>query len=144
MSCSLRAARGPIDDGTAQCQQLDGTADKRWDGSFPWSDQAHSLLREFFGSRDFRLNQRQALNATMSGLDCFVLMPTGGGMKISCGVRFTWKQRRFRQITSSSLKPKLLCWHLHGAATNASGKFRRIKAMHKLYWQSEYQGMDTV
>ena len=68
-----------MEDGTATCQQLDGRQDLRWEGVFPWSDQAQHLLRDFFGSRAFRLNQRQALNATMSGLDCFVLMPTGGG-----------------------------------------------------------------
>ena len=77
--CSLREARGPVDVEATTCQQLDGTQDRRWEGDFPWSDKAHHLLRDFFGSRDFRLNQRQALNATLSGLDCFVLMPTGGG-----------------------------------------------------------------
>ncbi len=70
---------GPIDEGTTICQQVDGTVDKRWEADFGWSGDAKRLLRDFFGSRDFRLNQRQALNATMSGMDCFVLMPTGGG-----------------------------------------------------------------
>lgn len=88
---SLRQARGLIDDGSATCQQVDGTLDKRWEGTFPWSSQAQALLRDFFGSRDFRLNQRQALNATMSGLDCFVLMPTGGGV---------WSQVLFLQLHS--------------------------------------------
>lgn len=77
--CSLRQGVGPIDEGTTTCQQVDGTVDKRWDGAFPWSSEAKRQLRDFFGSQDFRLNQRQALNATMSGMDCFVLMPTGGG-----------------------------------------------------------------
>ena len=64
------------------CQQVDGTIDKRWEAGFPWSADAKRLLRDFFGSRDFRLNQRQALNATMSSMDCFVLMPTGGGVSL--------------------------------------------------------------
>jgi hypothetical protein len=32
----------------------------------------------FFGNSSFRLNQREVCNATLSGHDTFVLMPTGG------------------------------------------------------------------
>lgn len=76
------------------CQQVDGTADKRWDKNFPWSIEAKRRLQDFFGSKDFRLNQRQALNATMSGMDCFVLMPTGGGeglpLPVNCPALQLW------------------------------------------------------
>ena len=79
-------------EGTTTCQQVDGTVDKRWDKTFPWSADAKRLLRDFFGSKDFRLNQRQALNATLSGMDCFVLMPTGGGEPLTCsyGTNISW------------------------------------------------------
>jgi RecQ family ATP-dependent DNA helicase len=49
---------------------------------FPWSMRLALVNRETFGNRIFRPNQREAMNAALSGRDVFVLMPTGGGKSL--------------------------------------------------------------
>ncbi|KAK9805758.1 hypothetical protein WJX73_006321 [Symbiochloris irregularis] len=62
--------------------ESDGTKDLQWGKQFPWSDEVMRLNRQFFGIGTFRLSQRQAINATLAGNDCFVMMPTGGGKSL--------------------------------------------------------------
>lgn len=67
--------------------------DARWTRSnFVWSADLAQANRDYFGNSSFRPNQREAINATLSREDCFVLMPTGGGtswrlVHISAGLR---------------------------------------------------------
>jgi len=50
----------------------------RWrQETFEWSRELRERNRAMFGNRDFRLNQLAIMNATLSGRDVFVLMPTG-------------------------------------------------------------------
>lgn len=53
-----------------------------WSARFSWDARLKELNREYFGLNSFRTNQREIINATMSGADCLVLMPTGGGKRL--------------------------------------------------------------
>uniref|UniRef100_A0A182VYJ5 RecQ-like DNA helicase BLM n=1 Tax=Anopheles minimus TaxID=112268 RepID=A0A182VYJ5_9DIPT len=50
--------------------------------SYPHSTRLQIAFKETFGLRTFRPNQLQVINATLLGIDCFVLMPTGGGKSL--------------------------------------------------------------
>ena len=63
--------------------QEEGTADAHWTQAFPWSQELVRVNKDFFANSGFRSNQLEAINATMSGRDCFVLMPTGGGVSLN-------------------------------------------------------------
>lgn len=49
---------------------------------FPWTAELDRALLRIFGYREFRSHQRGVINATMSGRDVFVIMPTGGGKSL--------------------------------------------------------------
>lgn len=50
--------------------------------NFPWSQDLRNALIHRFGLRGFRPGQLDAINATLAGEHCFVLMPTGGGKSL--------------------------------------------------------------
>ncbi|RXH93004.1 hypothetical protein DVH24_013580 [Malus domestica] len=63
---------------------IEGSKDKKWSSdNFPWTNKLEDGNKKVFGNHSFRLNQREVINATMSGYDVFVLMPTGGGKSLT-------------------------------------------------------------
>jgi hypothetical protein len=51
--------------------------------SFPWTKRVSGLLYNTFKIGSFRENQRDIIDATLSGQDCFVIMRTGGGKSLT-------------------------------------------------------------
>ena len=54
------------------------TVDVDWSGAFAWDEEVARVKAQVFGiAAPFRPAQREAINCTISGSDCFVVMRTG-------------------------------------------------------------------
>ena len=50
---------------------------------YEWDGRALKTLRDIFHHQEFRENQKEIINAVMSGKDCMGLIPTGGGKSLT-------------------------------------------------------------
>lgn len=64
-----------------------------------WSSDVKAAMKERFHLRGFRHNQLEAINATLSGKDAFVLMPTGGGKSLCYQLPSIVKSGKTRGVT---------------------------------------------
>nr|XP_011465145.1 PREDICTED: mediator of RNA polymerase II transcription subunit 34 isoform X2 [Fragaria vesca subsp. vesca] len=58
------------------------TAAEDWSGSFKWDSRADDVRFNVFGISTYRANQREIINAVMSGRDVLVIMAAGGGKSL--------------------------------------------------------------
>ncbi|XP_042491290.1 ATP-dependent DNA helicase Q-like 2 isoform X1 [Macadamia integrifolia] len=55
---------------------------QNWSGEFEWDSQADDVRFNVFGIPTYRANQREIINAVMSGRDVLVIMAAGGGKSL--------------------------------------------------------------
>ncbi|MED6183802.1 Werner syndrome ATP-dependent helicase, variant 2 [Stylosanthes scabra] len=58
------------------------TSLENWSGEFQWDSEADDLRLNIFGISSYRANQREIINAIMSGRDVLVIMAAGGGKSL--------------------------------------------------------------
>ena len=56
---------------------------EEWQKKFPWDKEVNLANLHIFGYKKFRTNQREIINANMSGRDIFICMPTGIGKSLT-------------------------------------------------------------
>ncbi|KAJ6932095.1 hypothetical protein NC651_007720 [Populus alba x Populus x berolinensis] len=81
---SVPLEREPYIPSFVEVNYIEGSNDPKLSSTnFPWTKKLEANNKKVFGNHSFRPNQRKLINATMSGYDVFVLMPTGGGKSLT-------------------------------------------------------------
>ena len=75
---------GEVDNAVKVIANPRNSSHSRSNNSYVTDDDLKYLLSKFWGYSEFREKQLEAIRATLSNYDCFVVMPTGGGGKSLC------------------------------------------------------------
>ncbi|GBG24043.1 ATP-dependent helicase SGS1 [Hondaea fermentalgiana] len=103
---NLEAKRSACEEELRDMQrQAHGAArSKRWESEdFNHSPGIRRVLRETFGFHNFRSLQLCAINATLSGVDTFVVMPTGAGKSLIYQLPAVFEPRKLTVVISPLL-----------------------------------------
>ncbi|KAK7309483.1 hypothetical protein RJT34_06241 [Clitoria ternatea] len=65
-----------------EANSVASTTVENWSGPFPWDSEADDVRLNIFGISSYRANQREIINAIMSGRDVLVIMAAGGGKSL--------------------------------------------------------------
>ncbi|KPM09741.1 ATP-dependent DNA helicase Q1-like protein [Sarcoptes scabiei] len=74
---------------------------------FYWSAEAQSLLNDVFKLENFRSFQLSTINATMSGYDVLLIMPTGGGLTLIISPMISLMEDQFDQLKTLGIAAKI-------------------------------------
>ncbi|BBN07050.1 ATP-dependent DNA helicase Q1 [Marchantia polymorpha subsp. ruderalis] len=69
-------------EGTGSEAFVSSSTKEDWTGSFEWDKRAADLRLNVFGISTYRTNQREIINAVMSGRNVMVIMAAGGGKSL--------------------------------------------------------------
>ena len=103
------APPAPVD-----CHNEEGGGDEWERGTFEWSQRMRAANKRVFGNNKFRALQERVMNASISGKDVFVLMPTGTLQPACSGPRMAAAHTHMR------LRRICACDHKHTAVWNGS------------------------
>ena len=59
------------------------TKDPLWYEGFPWDKEIEIANQQIFSNQEFRIKQKEIINATKSKWDVIALIPTGGGKSLT-------------------------------------------------------------
>ncbi|KAK7407033.1 hypothetical protein VNO78_08673 [Psophocarpus tetragonolobus] len=65
-----------------EASNVASSAVENWSGPFDWDSEADDVRLNVFGISSYRANQREIINAIMSGRDVLVIMAAGGGKSL--------------------------------------------------------------
>ncbi|CAM6096594.1 unnamed protein product [Calypogeia fissa] len=74
--------QGTVQEANGSSAGVSRTTHTDWSGKFEWDESAADLRLNVFGISSYRTNQREIMNAVISGRDVVVIMAAGGGKSL--------------------------------------------------------------